>query len=775
MSLTLQQTLNGIRVLESGASHSVKVAGMILRDCGADVVRLEDDSYSNLFSATDRSKNILNNFDVNRTEDVVSLLKRVDIVIDDNTNPEFTKKVTETSKKFSHIIYCAVPSSLSIYENTAQYNEDALSAAVGLYETPSGLGGPRPFSLQLASTVSAFHAVNAIAMALVGRERNGYGYNVTVPLEKTTLSFQILVAMIRSRPPYRWEPFRWLSSPFMGVWKTSDANYVYIHIGMPRHLRNFMFLLDSAGFVQEKKELKQALHKETRYEPMMVSGVKESLAILRILRVLFRKRTADFWEQLLGEAGLCCAKVRKFDEWKNHSQVIESKEIVSIPDNTGKSYFIPGKIMDFSPEDSIALLNGKNVTTEQVLEMWDEKECKRVDQSKTVLPLEGVRVLDLSRIIAGPFSGRLLAEYGADVVHVSVRGSQLIWEEPFHIAFNCGKKSVSVDCSRPGGRKELADVIKKIKPDIVVHNFLDDAAKKLGIDYESLKEINPEIIHVGIKGYNPNGPWKQRPGFEQCVQAASGILSAYSNGIAPQILPVPVIDLCTGIISSFATSLCYLQKLKGNGGKSVSTNLTIPAIYLQLKDLNSKEHVKPSALSGYYRAKDRLFYLSVQPGRESHLEKIPGLSFISSDKSTPANNLQSVFRKKKFSYWLSCIRNASLGNEIQIVPRVPMTSILKAELHKTDGLFKYKDHEKFGSVLVCKTPVSMQPEGIAVITEAEPMGKSNNSFVSSDFNPYKKSSTDLKSKRSVLNHVRWIIRQSKWVIVIIWRELKLKK
>jgi crotonobetainyl-CoA:carnitine CoA-transferase CaiB-like acyl-CoA transferase len=777
MAVAIHHSLDGIRVLELGSSRAVKLAGMILKDLGAIVLRLDlstssQDSYSILY---DRSKMVMDAAACSGSDRVDQLLARIDIIIDDNYCQEpVVTTIRERCDVAKKCIICTISTEAA---GEVALHEESIGAVSGLFDTPSGIGFPRSYQLPIASTAAALHAVNAIVMALISRKRSGTGLRVSVPIEKVVYSMQIIIAMMRSNPPLHWEPFRWLSSPFTGLWKTQDNQFIYMHVAMPRHLRNFLFLLDSSGFKEEKAQIKGLLTKESKLDPMALSSLRESLKISGILDKLFRKGTAEFWEELLSNADLCCARMRSFDEWKVHPQVTESGELVPFVDADGTQCVLPGKLIKSIAGDGIALNHSEHVVMDDVVSRWNEKTIEPAGKDTPMLPLQGVKVLDMSRIIAGPFTGKTLAEYGADVIHLSIRKKQLSWEEPFHIAFNGGKKSVVVDCSRPGGKAELMRVIQQIKPDVIVHNYLDNAAAKLGIDYESMKKINPEIIYLNINGYNPDGPWGKRPGFEQCVQAASGILQTYSINTTPQILPMPFIDMSTGIVSSLAVALSFFQKLHGNGGNHVSTSLTPSAIYLQMDRLmSSDKKTITDNPSGFYRAKDTVFYCSVKDSAKSVFDEILGKS------KTGTNNNYMEFIKNRLktqplAHWkLELSKRNICTDDIQLVTYIPMKSVLSTDLKKKDGMFAFQEHEKTGNLLTCGSPVKMISHGVvAKLTPAEPLGKSSPQFgVNSYFYPEVKNTHQVK-KISKIDRIKWFLCQAKWIVVYVKAGIARKK
>jgi crotonobetainyl-CoA:carnitine CoA-transferase CaiB-like acyl-CoA transferase len=776
MAVAIHHSLDGINVLELGASRSIKLTGMILRDLGSSVLRLGSSVPSEEDSSLiyDRSKMVIAASECSSSEIIDALLHRTDIVIDDaNCQDPVIESIRNRYSQSKQCIICSIKTDA---EEGVALHEEATGAVSGLYDTPSGMGFPRSYALPIASTATAFYSVNALVMALIGRKRYGTGYTITIPVEKVVYSMQIIIAMIRSNPPLHWEPFRWLASPFTGLYKAKDNQYIYIHVAMPRHLRNFLFMLDSSGFKVEKALIKKLLHKETKLDPMVLKSLRESLKISKVLETLFRKENAGFWEELLSTANLCCARMRNFDEWRNHPQVIESGELVPLTGTDGNMFMVPGKLIKSSSGDGIALNHSEQLSINDIISRWTEKKALNETTGESTLPLQGLKVIDLSRIIAGPVTGKSLADFGADVIHLSIRKNLLSWEEPFHVAFNAGKKSVVVDCSRPGGRDELLRIIRQINPDVIVHNYLDKAVEKLGIDYESMKQINPEIIYLNINGYNPDGPWKIRPGFEQCVQAASGILQTYSAHTTPQILPMPFIDMSTGIISSLAVALSYLQKLQGNGGNHVSTSLTPSAIYLQMDRLVSTaadtEGVNPS---GFYRARDTVFYLSVKQHAVSTLAK---LFTENQSKKNMLNRdaLSTAFRKYPVAVWKSKLSKVDMtGNSIQMVTYVSMKTILSNELKKKTGLFVFSAHEMTGNVLTCRSPVCMSPQGTVALSPAEPPGKSSSDLeVHQDFFPELKQS-QAPNNESRLKRIKWYLHQVKWIMAIIMKGRALKR
>jgi crotonobetainyl-CoA:carnitine CoA-transferase CaiB-like acyl-CoA transferase len=182
-------------------------------------------------------------------------------------------------------------------------------------------------------------------------------------------------------------------------------------------------------------------------------------------------------------------------------------------------------------------------------------------------PLHGVRVIELARILAGPWAGQLLADLGADVIKVeSPDGGDDTrkWGPPFvkgkdgenlsaayYHACNRGKRSIAIDFSKPEGAETVRRLIATV--DVLIENFKLGGLKKYGLDYESLKKINPKLVYCSITGFGQDGPYAPRAGYDFIIQGMSGLMSITGPaGGEPQKVGVAVTDIFTGLYSVIA-------------------------------------------------------------------------------------------------------------------------------------------------------------------------------------------------------------------------------
>lgn len=207
--------------------------------------------------------------------------------------------------------------------------------------------------------------------------------------------------------------------------------------------------------------------------------------------------------------------------------------------------------------------------------------------------LKGVRVLDLSRVLAGPSVTQMLADFGADVIKVErpgvgdearFQGVSPQQREGFNTedrtgftAVNRGKRSVAIDLSKPEGQ----ELVRKLaaKSDVLVENFKTGNLKKFGLDYESLKAVNPSLIYCSITGFGQTGPYAKSPGYDLIFQGMSGLMDATGEpdgqpGAGPKRVGFPISDATAGLYATIGilTALYYRD---ANGGQGQHIDLAL--------------------------------------------------------------------------------------------------------------------------------------------------------------------------------------------------------
>lgn len=202
-------------------------------------------------------------------------------------------------------------------------------------------------------------------------------------------------------------------------------------------------------------------------------------------------------------------------------------------------------------------------------------------------PLEGIRVLDLSRVLAGPFATQLLGDLGAEIIKVEApgRGDETrSWGPPFaageaayYLSVNRNKKSITVNLKTLEG----IDIIKKLAKisDVFIENFKVGGLDKLGLGYEEIKKENPRIIYVSITGFGHTGPYRERPGYDFIIQGMCGVMSVTGEpGSEPMKVGVAWTDVITGLFASNAILAALIEREKSGLGQYIDISLLDSAI-----------------------------------------------------------------------------------------------------------------------------------------------------------------------------------------------------
>jgi CoA:oxalate CoA-transferase len=201
------------------------------------------------------------------------------------------------------------------------------------------------------------------------------------------------------------------------------------------------------------------------------------------------------------------------------------------------------------------------------------------------LPLAGVRVLDLSNVLAGPFCGYHLARLGAEVIKVeNPKGGDLarrLGADPemakrlmglSFVAVNAGKQSIAIDFKSPEGKEVFLRLVEKA--DVVLENFRPKVMDRLGLGYEALAARNPRIVYCAISGFGKDGPWVGRPAYDQIVQGLSGVMSVTGDAqTAPLRTGFPIADTIAGLTAAFAITAALVEQRATGRGRQIDVSL----------------------------------------------------------------------------------------------------------------------------------------------------------------------------------------------------------
>jgi formyl-CoA transferase len=262
-------------------------------------------------------------------------------------------------------------------------------------------------------------------------------------------------------------------------------------------------------------------------------------------------------------------------------------------------------------------------------------------------PLSGIKILDLSAYIAGPYGCSLLADFGAEVIKVepptgdTLRHypSTLKEESRAFLGTNRSKRAIILDLKKPKGLEVLRRLVKD--SDVVVHNFRPSVPPRLGIDYESLRSLKPDLIYCSLTGYGETGPLKDKAGYDQVLQAISGMCTFQGETKAgPEILYGSVVDFYAASMIAYSIAAALFHRARTGEGQCVSVSLLGSALAMQSgrfvwaesEGRDVGRDMRSGGITGLHPTKQGSIYLSANtPHFWQALCELTGLDDLSKD------------------------------------------------------------------------------------------------------------------------------------------------
>jgi crotonobetainyl-CoA:carnitine CoA-transferase CaiB-like acyl-CoA transferase len=343
------------------------------------------------------------------------------------------------------------------------------------------------------------------------------------------------------------------------------------------------------------------------------------------------------------------------------------------------------------------------------------------------LPLHGIRVADMTTVVFGPYCTQILADLGADVIKVepmegdSARNIGVPPKTPLmgpvHLRLNRGKRSVSWDMKTEAGKKAIKRLLET--SDVFIHNIRPDAIGRLGLGYDAVRELRPDIIYVHCTGFGLDGPYAGLQAYDDVIQAASGaasLLPRVDGNPRPRYLPMLFADKVSGLHAVYATMAALFARMRDGEGQHVEVPMfeTIASFNL-LEHLCDATFVPPTGNWGYLRQLDPVRqpmrtkdgYISIAPYLDDrwirffqaagHPEVLQEERFI--DKPTRRANMSQMYEvaeailpEKTTEEWLKILKAAHVPaihtNEIGEVlddPHLNATGLFRQRQHPTEG------------------------------------------------------------------------------------------
>ena len=613
--------LRGLKVLELGHYIAAPLLGMLLSDQGAEVTKIErpggDPARKEpAFATWNRGKRsiVLDLKTDSGKQAARQLAEQADVLLE-NFRPGVADRLgmgyQELSKLNPGLIYCSLPGyGEHSPDRQRQGWEPLIGAATGLYQQVEGSSEPLYSPLPIASTFAAIVGAVAVTMAVCARDKTGQGQRIEAPLYDamfTAMGRHLVKFHDQEDPDPRNQP----RLPMQRQYQCADGRWVQNHGNYERFVHQF---IEAAGNPDWGKDAVADFGKPLDVETadMWIQRFEET----------FRRRTALEWQEAISAAGGACTVCKTVEEWLSHPHPLEAKMVEVVVDATLGAMKQPG--VQVRLRGTPGAIQGRapqlGEHTREVLAALDnaktepEEDGHRVgSESQSIMAaLQGVRVLDLCIVLAGPTCGRTLAEYGADVIKIDDPSRP--YDPSGSMDVNRGKRSILLDLKQEEGRDVFFRLLESA--DVVVENYRKGSLAKLGLDYESLRKRKPDLVYASLNAYGYDGPWSERPGWEQLAQATSGMqVRRGGRDEAPMLMPYPVNDYGTGMMGAFAVALALHERNQTGRGQSVDSGLALTAGLLQspyFLEFDGLQRSEPegrglrgiSALSRLYEARD---------------------------------------------------------------------------------------------------------------------------------------------------------------------------
>ncbi len=715
----MTRPLAGIRILDFGQYLAGALVGMMLADMGAEVIRIDPPGGPRCndpaFDMLSRGKRVIEldlKSETGRAT-ALELAKRADALIE-NFRPGVMDRlgVGPDALRTSNpdLIYLSLPGFASTDAELAGLAawEAIIAARTGQF-TDMGLnrrlmGIKASFSpLGLASAYAATFGAMSILFALGARHRFG-GDRIEVPLASALfegLAYnheQVEDYPERYKSPRELELDRRAISgepcdldfvelsefldPFYRTYTCADGRGFYVVAGsIATHPARVLRILGLDHLLETLPVFDPYLDTADWPDEWTLSnypvGARDRARIADAMKAAFLTRPADEWEDLFGAGKAPATAQRTTQEWLSDPHALASGLILRVDDPSR------GQMRQMGNVAWLAMDSGATVkTSAQALDLGALDAILAEDPRSGTeslgggLWLDGLKVVDLTNVIAGPTIASTLARFGAEVTHVQpVKPSVDPWNAVvFGLQANRGKDSILLDLRSNTGRDVLNRLIRET--DVVTLNATDEQRDALGLSHADLAEINPDAILVQLDAFGGplRGPKSDHLGYDDLAQAATGIMVRFGGGMATpeEHAHAGTIDVLAGLTACVALGAALIQKQRTGKPDIARSSLAAAGNMIQAQFMYDFEGRAPfdepsgrSALGWHpfyrcYEASDGWFFLAAPTERDSCLARIPDLAdILHLSGSALEDALETRFRRQPSAHWVNLFSTGS--------------------------------------------------------------------------------------------------------------------
>ncbi|MDY0395784.1 CaiB/BaiF CoA transferase family protein [Virgibacillus halophilus] len=369
--------------------------------------------------------------------------------------------------------------------------------------------------------------------------------------------------------------------------------------------------------------------------------------------------------------------------------------------------------------------------------------------------LDGIRILDLSRVLAGPYCTMILGDLGADVIKVEAPGGSdetRKWGPPFkegvsayYLCANRNKRSITIDLKSENGIQAIKTLANE--SDVIIHNFKTGTMERFGLSYDTLSAINPKLVYCSITGFGETGPYKNMPGYDFIIQAMSGLMSITGEKDGePQKLGIAITDVLTGLYACVGIQSALLERQQSGKGQrldlslydtAVSSLVNIGSNYLMSGKIPERLGNHHANIVPYqtFHTQDGEMVIAVGNDHQFRalcsILDLPGIAADGRFQSNPDRvqhrevlipMLQNALLEKPTDIWLEACRQ----NKIPCGPIQNLAEVAQDPQLQSREMFATCDHPTAGKINMVASPLKLSRTPATIRRHPPEPGEHNN-------------------------------------------------
>ncbi len=582
---------DGVRLLDLTTTFGGSLASMYIADFGGDVVRADAVAHRTTPEqiVANRGKRFV---DLHVTssggrDELGEIARRADIVVIDASPGNLHDSGLDAAtlcRRNPRLIHLWMPPHATkgpVAELPA--DELLLSAWTGVADQqPGALDRPVAPVVNITAYEHGALGATAIVAALLARQKSGLGRGITVSglHAVAALNVSTMVDLPGILRPFAGEKSTTWGPPNYRVYRCGDDTWLYLAALTAPF---FIAALDAIGMM----DVMLMPGVDGEFLNVLLPDTKP--AVVARLASRFAERSGAVWHDLLNAARVPNALVQTREEWAASETVSAGEMLLEVAHETLGTVVIPAPPVELCASPARVAWLSESEALVDPEDLWvDDPDVGERKGARTApgLPLDGLRVLDVSSFIAGPFTSSVLENFGATVYKVEQKTG-----DPFgqvasatYAALNRGKARVVLNLKDTDDLRSFHTLAQDC--DAVIDNMSFGSAERLGIDFETLARRNPEIVVCSVSAWG-QGPLKNTPGFDPVLQARSGLMAAQGGDGEPIIQAIPVTDIGTGTLSAFGILTALFARGRLGRGQQVRTSLASTSLAFQAAEFTT--------------------------------------------------------------------------------------------------------------------------------------------------------------------------------------------